>query len=223
MICIILFYIKRNTSAYLFTNFTGANTLLNTDQHIKNELLLRVATGDEIAFRQVFDLCKKPFHAVAFKITRSADAAEDVVQNVFINLWNNRVQVGAAKNPSGYLLTILHNSIYSYFRQLALETRVRQQFHEAQDDEEQSPVEALLLAKENRHLLEALLNRLPPQQQLVYRLSKQEGLSREEIAAKLQISPNTVKNHLAAAINFIRENAKNGASAIIWALIWNNI
>ena len=100
---------------------------------------------------------------------------------------------------------------------------MKQKVADQTDDIDENPVEELLLAKENRELLTAVISQLPPQQQLVFRLCKQEGLSREEVADKLNISPNTVKNHLSAAIAFIREYFKKNASALIWAMIWINL
>jgi RNA polymerase sigma factor (sigma-70 family) len=80
-----------------------------------------------------------------------------------------------------------------------------------------------LLAKEDHALLETVINQLPPQQQLVYRLMKQDGLSREEVARQLSISPNTVKNHLASAVEFITTRLKKGSSALIWAIILESL
>jgi RNA polymerase sigma-70 factor (family 1) len=184
-----------------------------------NGLLLQVAEGDEMAFRCVFDHFKAPYYSAAFKMTRSADIAGEIVQEVFISLWDKRKNVGAARNPEAYLMRILHNTIYGHFRKVMLEKRMKQNLLELTGETEENPVEELLLAKENRKFLDAVINQLPPQQQLVYRLNKQEGLSREEIAMKLKISPNTVKNHLAAAIEFITAYFKKGASAIIWVMI----
>lgn len=195
----------------------------NTSHHIDLAFFARIAQDDEIAFRAVYDFYKATFHATAFKMTRSADTAEDIVQEVFVTLWNKRTQVGQAKNPLAYFFTILHNCIYAHFRKVMLERQMRQKVADNSDHIEENPVEELLLAKENRELLTAIISQLPPQQQLVYRLCKQEGLSRAEVADKLNISPNTVKNHLAAAIEFIREYFKKGASAIIWAIIWTNL
>lgn len=199
---------------------SSGKALNSTAKHIEKEMLLRVAEGDEMAFRAVYDFYKATFHATAFKMTRSADTAEDIVQEVFVTLWNKRTQIGQARNPLGYFFTILHNCIYSHFRKVMMERQMRQKVSDNTEHIEENPVEELLLAKENRELLKAVISQLPPQQQLVYRLCKQEGLSREEVADKLNISPNTVKNHLASAIEFIREYLKKGASAIIWAMIW---
>ncbi|HLA58069.1 MAG TPA: sigma factor [Puia sp.] len=87
---------------------------------------MQVSKGDETAFRAVYDLYKGPFYANALRITRSSDAAEEILQEVFIALWNKRVKVGDAINPIGYLFAILHNSIYFHFRKLALEKQMKQ-------------------------------------------------------------------------------------------------
>jgi len=85
--------------------------------------------------------------------------------------------------------------------------------------EPENSVEEILLAKENKKILDSVISKLPPQQQLVYKLSKQEGLSREEIATRLHISPNTVRNHLQEAVKFIRNNLKGTISVMIWVAI----
>ena len=59
-----------------------------------------------------------------------------------------------------------------------------------------NPIEDVLFAKEDREMLESVINQLPPQQRIVYKLSRQQGLSRQQIASQLHISPHTVKNHL---------------------------
>lgn len=183
-------------------------------------LLKQIGEGNEIAFRAIFDHYKAPFHAAAFKMTRSSEMAKEIVQETFILLWNKRTNVAEARDPESYLFKILHNEIYKQFRKMALERKLKAHIEQAVHNEDDNPVEQLLLAKENREILENILSNIPAQQQLVYRLSKQEGLSRQEIADKLNISPNTVKNHLANAMEFIRKYFQKGASALIWFIIF---
>lgn len=181
-------------------------------------LLKQIAEDDESAFRGVFDHFKEPFHAAAFKMTRSADIAEEIVQEVFVALWEKRKLVASAKKPEGYLFTILHNSIYTHFRKIAQERKLKSKIAQAEDKSE-NQIETLLLEKENRTILENVISRLPPQQRLIYKLAKQEGVSRDEIAKQLHISPNTVRNHLATAVEYLRAYFKKNESAIIWAVI----
>ena len=186
---------------------------------IKN-LLLQVGEGNELAFRAIFDFYKERFYSVSLKMTHCPDVAQEIVQEVFVSLWIKRALVAAATNPQGYLFTMLHNSIYAHFRKLALEKAMKKEVGQQSVDIDASPVEDILLAKENTEILEAVISQLPPQQRIVYKLSRQQGLSRDQIACQLQISPHTVKNHLQEAVRFIRAYYKAGASALVWAAIW---
>ncbi len=178
------------------------------------KFLKDLANDDERVFRIVFDYYKAPFHATAFKMTRSADIAEEIIQEVFVTIWLKRKLVADAENPEGYLFTILHNSIYSHFRKLAQERRLESKLKQLREDSYNN-IETLLIEKEDRSILENVINRLPPQQRLIYKLAKQDGISREAIATQLKISPNTVRNHLAAAVDHLQTYLKKSVSAII--------
>jgi RNA polymerase sigma-70 factor (family 1) len=182
-------------------------------------LLKDLANDDEHAFRIVFDHYKAPFHATAFKMTRSADIAEEIVQEVFVTLWIKRKLVAVAEKPEGYLFSILHNSIYAHFRKLAQERRLESKLEQQREDSYNN-IETILIDKEDRTILENVINQLSPQQRLIYKLSKQEGISREEIATQLKISPNTVRNHLAAAVEHLRTYLKKSASVSILLFTW---
>jgi RNA polymerase sigma-70 factor (family 1) len=199
-------------------NITTPGMAENLLYDIKN-LLLRVGEGDELAFKAIIDFHKERFYAASLKMTHSCNIAEEIVQEVFVSLWIKRVQVAAAANPEGYLFTILHNSIYAHFRKLALEKAMKKKLLLQSEDNDSSPIEDILFAKEDREIFEAVINQLPSQQRLVYKLSRQQGLSRQQIACQLQISPHTVKNHLQQAIRFIGTYYKAGASAFIWVTI----
>lgn len=180
-------------------------------------LLRQVAEDDEQAFRRVFDHYKVPFHATAFKMTRSTDIAEEIVQEVFVTLWVKRKLIAIAKKPEGYVFTILHNCIYAHFRKLVLERQLKSKMSQAEEQSE-NRIETLLLEKESKTIIENVISQLPPQQKLIYRLARQQGLSREKIALELKISPNTVKNHLSAAMDYLRTYLKKSLSVLIWAI-----
>lgn len=181
-----------------------------------------MAGGDEHVFRIIFDHYKSAFYSAAFKMTRSASISEEIVQEVFVTIWVKRQLVSHANRPENYLFTILHNCIYAQFRKLARERQLKSKLEKEQDESEDL-IESLLLEKENKAILEKVISQLPAQQRLVYKLAKQEGWNREEIAQSLHISPNTVRNHLAAAVEYLRDYFKKGASIIVWAAIWMNL
>lgn len=187
--------------------------------HEIKTLIKQIAEDDEVAFRTIFDHYKAPFYSAAFKMTRSGSLAEEIVQEVFVKIWVKRKIIATAKRPADYIFTILHNCIYAQFRKLALEDKLKTTL--AQDSEEsEDSIQLLLLEKENKAILENIINQMPPRQRLIYKLAKQEGWSREEIARRLNISPNTVRNHLSAAIEFLRNYFRKNASIIIWTAIW---
>ena len=190
----------------------------NPRYDIKN-LLLHVGEGNERAFKAIIDFYKERFYAASLKMTHSGDIAEEIVQEVFVGLWIKRVQVAAATNPEGYLFAMLHNSIYAHFRKLALEKAMKKKIGQQSEDIDSSPIEDILFAKEDREMFEVVINQLPSQQRIVYKLSRQQGLSRQQIASQLHISPHTVKNHLQQAIRFIGDYYKAGASAFIWVAV----
>ena len=182
-------------------------------------LIKQIAEDDEAAFRTIFDHYKAPFYSAAFKMTRSGSLAEEIVQEVFVKIWVKRKIIATAKRPADYIFTILHNCIYAQFRKLALEDKLKTTL--AQDSEEsEDSIQLLLLEKENKAILENIIDQMPPRQRLIYKLAKQEGWSREEIAKGLNISPNTVRNHLSAAIEFLRNYFRKNASIVIWTAIW---
>jgi RNA polymerase sigma-70 factor (family 1) len=184
-----------------------------------NNVLSQVGEGNQFAFKLIFDFYKERFYSASLKMTHSGDIAEEIVQEVFVSLWIKRVQVAAATNPESYLFGVLHNSIYAHFRKLALEKAMKRKVEQQSENIDANPVEDILLAKEDREMLDAVIRQLPSQQRIVYKLSKQQGLSREQVASQLHISPHTVKNHLQQAIRFIRAYYKEGASALIWVAI----
>lgn len=182
-------------------------------------LLRQVAEGDEKAFRLIFDHYKAPFHAAAFKMTHSADIAEEITQEVFVKLWLKRKLIAAAKKPDSYVFVILHNCIYFHFRKLAHEHQLKLKLGLETEDSENS-IETLIDEKEHRNILENIINQLPPQQKLIYKMAKQGSISRDEIARQLNISPNTVRNHLSSAVEYLRTCLKKDVSALIWVAVF---
>ncbi len=182
------------------------------------QLLKQLRDGDEKVFRLIFDYYKAPFYAAAYKMTRSADIAEEITQEVFVNLWLKKELIAAAEKPNAYIFAILHNGIYSHFRKLAQERQLKLKFEQEIENNENS-IEILLDEKENRDKLENIINRLPPQQKLIYKLAKQKNMNRNEIARQLNISPNTVRNHLSSAVEFVRTCLRKEFLTIIWIAI----
>lgn len=165
-------------------------------------LLADIAAGDEWAFRKLFDLYKERFYSLVLKMTHCDEVAEDIVQDVFMNIWSKRESLVDIDNPSSYFFTAVYRRVYHHYRKVALEKKLLQLVPPVK--ESVNTTDEMVMAHESKNLISQAIAKLPPQQQLVFKLRKQEGFSREEVASQLHISPNTVKNHLSNAIKFIR-------------------
>lgn len=183
----------------------------------EKELLAKIAAGDEQAFKKLFDLYKERFYSVALKMTRSDEVAEDIVQDVFMKIWNKRGRLVDIDNPSSYFFTAVYRRIYHHYRKIALEKKLLQVAPPVKGSV--NTTDEMVLAHESNKLISQAISKLPPQQQLVFKLSKQEGLSRNDVARQLHISPNTVKNHLADALKFIRTFIRNSNPAFL-IILW---
>ncbi|MEO7043750.1 MAG: RNA polymerase sigma-70 factor [Ferruginibacter sp.] len=180
-------------------------------------MLAKIASGDEHAFRELFNIYKERFYAVVLKMTQSDEVAKDIVQDTFMQIWNKRETLVDVDNPSSYFFTAVYRRVYHHYRKIAIEKKLLQSAAPAK--ESANTTDEMVLARESESLISQAIAKLPPQQKMVFKLSKQEGLSREDIALQLQISPHTVKNHLADALKFIQTFLHNSAFAfpiIFW-------
>ena len=183
----------------------------------QKEMLRKIAEGDEKAFRVFFDLYRSRFYSVTFKMTRSDSLAQEIVQEVFMKIWQKRSTLPELINPDSYFFTCLYRRIFRHYKKFALERKLLQVI--AESPSFQNITDETIKANEIERLIRLALAKLPPQQQLVFKLSKQDGLTREQIAEKLQISPNTVKNHLAHAIQFIKSDLRTATFTLFAILL----
>lgn len=183
----------------------------------EKELLARIAAGDVSAYRTFFDLYKERFYSVVVKMTRSDLLAEEIVQDVFLNIWLKREKLVFIENPSSYFFTAVYRRVYSYYRNLAREEKIKGVLSKRKAFE--NSTEELIFARESQLLILTAIEKLPSQQQVIFKLSKQQGLSRDEIAEQLQLSPNTVRNHLSCAVKTIRALLRN-PDFIFLLIIW---
>ena len=169
----------------------------------EKELLYRLAADDETAFRQLYNRYKDEVYAFAFGITRSVPLAEEIVQDSFLKLWQHRRELHDIIKFDSWFFTIARNLCYSALRKIALDRKI-QAAREWQSEQAVATAEEILITRENRELIEAAINQLPEQQRRIYKLSREGGLTYEEIAAELNISRNTVKEHLRRAVAGIK-------------------
>jgi RNA polymerase sigma-70 factor (ECF subfamily) len=166
-------------------------------------LFREMAAGGEEAFRLLFDRYKTRLLYLAVKMLKTPAVAEEAVQDVFMRVWINREKFHTIDDPEAYLFTMAYNSIYSQLKKIARESRLRSELVQLVQDIQYTTDEQVL-AHESETLINQAVAELPPQRQAIFKLSRQQGLSHEEIARQLNISRHTVKNQLVEALRFIR-------------------
>jgi RNA polymerase sigma-70 factor (ECF subfamily) len=166
------------------------------------ELLNRLAGGDDESFALLYAKYYPRVYGIAFKILKSAPHAEDVLQDVFIKLWNNRGRLPGINDFNAYLNAVTRNHIFNQLRKKAHETfYIREQSINTADSNQ--TINDVLYHELDKSLLEAVA-KLPPQQKKIFQLSRMHGLKQEEIAESLKISLGTVKKHMMVSLRFIR-------------------
>lgn len=173
-------------------------------------LLKKIATGDTVAFRELFDLYRNRLYASALKITREPHIAEDIVQDIFIALWEGKAGLGQIDNPSAYIFTVAYNKTFQYLKKMAANTALVQELI-VQSANGDRGTEEWLEIKECQALIHQAIEELPARRQLIYKLSREQGFSHDEIARQLNISRLTVKKQIVLALDNIRTSLAKSA------------
>lgn len=170
---------------------------------MEKELLVRVSTGDEKAFRVLYDTYSTKVYTVAWKLTGVRSVAEDVVQEVFIKLWLHRDKMSEINYFTSYLNTVTRNHIFNALRKIAHEDAFIRKFIMQKQVHARDGFD-IILYNQLQQLVTRAVEELPGQQKKVYLLSRSEGLPHNQIASLLKISKSTVTGHMVEALRFIR-------------------
>lgn len=180
--------------------------------HNESELLAKIAMGDETAFSDIFDYYQKYVFSFGRKLMRSEEIAEEMIQDVFIKIWQNREKLSEVDNFGGYLNVLVRNHSFNLLRQLANQQKNGDEILLSFSDEDNNTQQTIDY-RETVRILEEVLANLPEQQKKVYSLCHLDGLKYEEAAQKMNISVATVHYHMKLALKNIRHHlAKEGLS-----------
>lgn len=182
-------------------------------------MLRSVSQGDAQAFSTFFHTYNARLFPFITKIVKTAAIAEEIVQETFLRAWVHREKLAQLDEPGAWLFRIASNLALTHLRNAANEAIKHAGFSNNASSVNELTDE--LDKKEMAHLVEQAINLLPTKRQTIFRLSKQEGLTYLQIAGQLNISTNTVKEHMVQAIKFIKEHIRkqSGISVGISVLI----
>lgn len=168
-------------------------------------LLLRLKSGDYQAFTQLYQRYSLRLLGRIIRLVKSEETAEEILQTLFLKVWERRDQIDADKPLKPFLFTIAQNLVYDHFRRMALDERFRNEFIKQYAEDYQHIEEELTFKQTQENVMNAI-KALPPQCQKVFILFKIEGKSYAEICETLNISKSTVNNHLTKANSLLKSN-----------------
>ena len=155
-------------------------------------------------FSGIFRQHEYRLYMLALKLTKSEHIAQDIIQDVFLKLWEQRKFIGNIGNMEAWLYRLTENKMIDFLRKAAVDSRLRKiiwnNIQESKDDAEE-----YVVVREYNEIIQRAINELPPQRKLIYQLNRDGGLNYQEIASELQLSRHTVKNQLFTAVQSIRK------------------
>ena len=170
-----------------------------------SELLSLLKEGDMVAFDMIYEKYCKRLYGFVIRYVKQKIDAEEVVQEVFIKIWENREKINVYSSFESYIFTISYNSVITLLRKRVLEKKYIEHLKSSQKEGAFELIDEIYFNELNNKV-NSLLNELTPRQREIFLLSREEGLTHDKIAQKLGISPNTVKNHLVATLSFLKLN-----------------
>lgn len=178
----------------------------------EQQYLKAIIHGDESAFEALFNNYFPKVKRFIDRLLHDEVEAEDLAQDLFVWIWQNRLKLDNIDNLNAYLFHAAQNAVYRYIRK---ELLAREYVEKRQDafiyDNSlgQQNTEDSIYADELKLLIQFTVEKMPPQRRKIFQLSRNEGKSNEDIANMLLISKRTVENHLTLALAEIRKSIKN--------------
>jgi len=188
----------------------------------EKEILKRISQGDEKAFSELVTPLFDRLYGFALSVTKSAVHAEEIVQDTCLKVWQHRNELTEIENITAWIFTIIRNLSYNYLRRQVKNDALVRRLDEYLALPSASAEENLLY-KEALQKVQQAVDGLPLQQAQVFTLSRLQGLSLDEVAARMQLSKSTVKNHLTLALKTVRTYMQEHSVIyliIVSSLLW---
>lgn len=174
------------------------------DHSEERALLQQLRNGDHAAFRVIYNQYKLRLAGGLLRMLKSPGLVEEVLQELFVRLWEHRDRIDVSRPIKAYLFTIGENLVRDTFRKVAKDKKLQENMLLAMD-EMYWHVEERMVASEVKSELHRVIDLLPPKRRQVYKLCKLEEKSYEEVGRELKISPGTVNDHMKKANAFVKD------------------
>jgi len=179
----------------------------------KRDLLLLLKKGDVIAFDNIYEMYSKRLYGFVLRYVKQKEDAEGIVQEVFITIWETRNKIDIYSSFDSFIFTIAYNTTINLLRKRVNEHKYQERLNSIQQITGADQIIDDIYFKEIKTQLHSVIDKLTPRQKEIFQLSREDGLTHVEIAKKLNISVNTVKNHMVTTLAFIKSHIDKGLIA----------
>ncbi len=168
-------------------------------------LLHQIASGNEKAFRELFESKKDKIYSYLFRITKSREIAEEILIDVFLKVWSLKDMIQEIQNIDAFLYKIAHNKALDFLKLTSRNASLQKLIEWEMTKNQVKDADHRILENDYQGLLEKAIGQLSPQRRIVFNLSRVEGRTYKEIAAQLQLTRHTVRNTMTETLKTIRK------------------
>lgn len=182
------------------------------------ELLAKIASGDQHAFRIIFEKYHNKVYTYASRILTEDMLAEEVVQETMLKIWTLGQKLTGIDNLDAYLKATARNKSIDMLRRIEQQHQIETE-QSADWTEQSNETEEQILLNDTRRVLTQAISQLPDQQRRVYELCHLQGMKYEEAATELQLSVETVKFYMKLALRFLRSYLSTHTDVAVFLII----
>lgn len=180
------------------------------------QLVDLLKAGDHHSFTEIYKRYSSLLYIYAYKKLQDNESAKDIIQEIYVHLWNSRSNLNIQTTLSGYLYKAVLNRVLNVFRHVAITQEYISSFKEVADNAP-AQTDYRIREKDLKSLIEKEINNLPEKMREIFQLRRQEYLSNKEIADRLNISEHTVATQIKRALKTLR--GKLGLFLFIYAFL----
>lgn len=177
------------------------------DKDLESKYLEALGNGDHEAFNMLFMAYHSLVKRFLLGFIKEEEEALDIAQDIFVKVWTHRETAASVESFKAYLFRMARNEVYNYYKLHAIRENHMEKYQQQTvwiDD----LLEERILADELGLLLDIAVENMPSQRKLIFKMSRKEGLSNEEISRRLNINKRTVENHITLALADLRKVLK---------------